>query len=213
VSNSAGRKRIRVALVDDHEMVRQGLQILFTGEADIEVVGEAATVASGVALVQAVRPDVAVLDVQLPDGDGIWMCREIRSTVPATACLMLTGYSGDQALIGAIMAGAAGYVRKENYAERLVAAVREVASGGSALDARAAELAMTLIREQLASGSGLTDTDRQVLDLVGQGMTDQQIAQWLKVPAATATASVRAMLRKLGLSVGGVAAGGRLAGA
>ena len=93
------------------------------------------------------------------------------------------------------------------------AGLRVLLQGGSALDARAAELAMTLIREQLASGSGLTDTDRQVLDLVGQGMTDQQIAQWLKVPAATATASVRAMLRKLGLSVGGVAAGGRLAGA
>ena len=113
MTNGAGRDRIRVCLVDDHALIRQALRDRFAREPDIEVVGEAATAQSALALVGAVQPDVAVLDVQLPDGDGVTICREIRSAVPETACLMLTGYGDDQALLGAIMAGAAGYVSKQ----------------------------------------------------------------------------------------------------
>jgi two-component system, NarL family, response regulator DevR len=196
---NTGESRIRVVLVDDHAMIRRGLRDHFAREADIEVTGEAGTAATAVPLVCSVRPDVAVLDVQLPDGDGVSVCRAIRSAVPETACLMLTGFDDDQALVGAIMAGAAGYVKKENFAKLLVPAVRDVAAGRSALDAHAAEVAMTLLREQLAAGPGLSDRDRQVLDLIGQGLTDQQIAHWLSVPAETAKAEVRALLRKLGL--------------
>jgi DNA-binding NarL/FixJ family response regulator len=208
-----GDSRIRVVLVDDHEMIRRGLRDHFARVTGIEVAGEAATAASAVPLVRSVRPDVAVLDVQLPDGDGVSVCRAIRSAVPETACLMLTGFDDDQALVGAIMAGAAGYVKKENFPRLLVPAVRDVASGGSALDAHAAEVAMTLLREQLAAGPGLSDRDKQLLDLIGQGMTDQQIAHWLSVPAETAKAEVHSLLAKLGLARGDTArAGGSLAG-
>src|SRR5690242_19499135 len=181
-------------------MIRRGLRDHFAREADIEVAGEAATAAAAVPVVRSVRPDVAVLDVQLPDGDGVSVCRAIRTAVPDTACLMLTGFDDDQALVGAIMAGAAGYVRKENFAKFLVPAVRDVAAGGSALEQHAAEVAMRLLREQLAAGPGLSEQDRQVLDLIGQGLTDQQIAHWLSVPAGTATAQVQSLLGKLGLT-------------
>ncbi len=146
MTEGAGRDRIRVCLVDDHGMIREALKARFAREPDIEVVGEAATARSAVTLVSSVRPDVAVLDVQLPDGDGVTICREIRSAVPGTACLMLTGYSGDQALVGAIMAGAAGYVSKENIAGKLVTAVRNVAAGRSALDPGAAQKVMGMLR-------------------------------------------------------------------
>lgn len=206
MTNEAGRDRIRVFLVDDHALIRQALKDKFAREPDIEVVGEAATAESAVAMVASAQPDVAVLDVQLPDGDGVTICREIRSAVPETACLMLTGYSGDEALIGAIMAGAAGYVSKENIAETLVVAVRDVAAGKSALDPRAATLAMDLLRGELAAGPGLSGRDRQVLELIGDGLTDRQIAQRLNEPVDTARGEVLSLLGKLGLP-GGPATG------
>jgi two-component system response regulator DevR len=207
VTNDAGREMIRVCLVDDHALIRRALRDRFAREPDIEVVGEAATAQAALAMVESAQPDVAVLDVQLPDGDGVTICREIRSAVPETACLMLTGYSGDEALIGAIMAGAAGYVSKENIAETLVAAVRDVAAGRSALDPRAAELAMDLLRGELAAGPGLSGRDRQVLELVGDGLTDRQIAQRLNEPVEDAKGEVLSLLGKLGLP------GGRATGA
>jgi len=206
VTNDAGRDKIRVFLVDDHALIRQALRDKFAREPDIEVVGEAATARSAVAMVESVQPDVAVLDVQLPDGDGVTICREIRSVVPETACLMLTGYSGDEALVGAIIAGAAGYVSKENIAGTLVPAVRDVAAGKSALDPRAARLAMDLLRGRLASGPGLSGRDRQVLELIGDGLTDRQIAQRLNEPVDTAKGEVLSLLGKLGLP-GGPATG------
>jgi DNA-binding NarL/FixJ family response regulator len=206
VTNGAGREKIRVFLVDDHALTRQALKDKFAREPDIEVAGEAATARSVVAMVESVRPDVAVLDVQLPDGDGVTICREIRSAVPETACLMLTGYSGDEALIGAIMAGAAGYVSKENLAGPLVAAVRDVAAGRSALDPQAAKLAMDLLRGELAVSQGLSGRDRQVLELIGDGLTDRQIAQRLNEPVNMAKREVLSLLGKLGLP-GGPAAG------
>jgi len=202
VTNDAGRDKIRVCLVDDHALIRQALRDKFAREPDIEVVGEAATAQSAVAIVESAQPDVAVLDVQLPDGDGVTICREIRSAVPGTACLMLTGYSGDEALIGAIMAGAAGYVSKENLADTLAAAVRDVAAGKPALDPRAARLAMDLLRGELATGPGLSGRDRQVLELIGDGLTDRQIAQRLNEPVEEAKGEVLSLLGKLGLRGG-----------
>src|SRR5579859_631985 len=166
VTNSAGRDRIRVCLVDDHALVRRALKDRFAREPDIEVVGEAATARSALALVESVQPDVAVLDVQLPDGDGVTICRDIRAAVPETACLMLTGHSGDEALIGAILAGAAGYVSKENIAGTLVTAVRDVAAGRSVLDPGATRAVMGLLREESGTGPGLSGRDKQVLELI-----------------------------------------------
>jgi two-component system, NarL family, response regulator DevR len=206
VTNGAGRDMIRVCLVDDHDLIRRALRDKFAREPDIEVVGEAATAQSAVAMIVSVQPDVAVLDVQLPDGDGVTICREIRSAVPETACLMLTGYSGDEALVGAIMAGAAGYVTKENIADTLVTAVRDVAAGRSALDPHAAQTAMDLLRDGLVAGPGLSGRDRQVLELIGDGLTDRQIAQRLNEPVDTAKGEVLSLLAKLGLP-GGHAAG------
>jgi two-component system, NarL family, response regulator DevR len=206
VTNEAGRDKIRVVLLDDHDLIRQALKDKFAREPDIEVVGEAATAASAVAMVESAQPDVAVLDVQLPDGDGVTICREIRSAVPETACLMLTGYSGDEALIGAILAGAAGYVSKNSIVDTLAAAVRDVAAGKSALDPRAAGLAMDLLRRELAAGPGLSGRDRQVLELIGDGLTDRQIAQRLNEPVEEAKGEVLSLLGKLGLP-GGPATG------
>ena len=199
MTNGAGRDKIRVCLVDDQALIRQALKERFAREPDVEVVGEAATAQSALAMVESAQPDVAVLDVQLPDGDGVTICREIRSAVPGTACLMLTGYSGNEALVGAIMAGAAGYVNKENIAGTLVTAVRAVAAGRSALDPRAAQIAMHLLRDELAAGPGLSGRDRQVLELIGDGLTDRQIAQRLDEPVDTAKGEVLSLLGKLGL--------------
>ncbi len=202
MTNHAGRDKIHVFLVDDHALTRQALRDKFAREPDIEVVGEAATARSAVAMVESAQPDVAVLDVQLPDGDGVTICREIRSAVPETACLMLTGHTGDEALIGAIMAGAAGFVSKQNVAGTLVAAVRDVAAGKSALDPHAAKLAMDLLRAELATGPGLSARDRQLLELIGDGLTDRQIAQRLNEPADIAKGEVLSLLGKLGLPGG-----------
>ena len=202
----AAEAPIRVFLVDDHEMVRQGLRIHFAREPDIEVVGEAATAARALERVPVIRPDVAVLDVHLPDGDGVSVCRAIRSAAPRVACLMLTGSEEDQAVVGAIMAGAAGYVRKDNFAETLVDAVRTVAAGGSALDGHAAGVAMGLLRERVAPG--LTPEDQRLLELIGNGLTDRQIAARLSLPEKTVKAEVRAVCGMLGLP-GGPAPGSR----
>jgi two-component system, NarL family, response regulator DevR len=193
----AGRATIRVFLVDDHDIVRHGLRVHFAREPDIEVAGEAATAARGLERVRVTRPDVAVLDVVLPDGDGVSLCRAIRSAVPRVACLMLTGSTDDQAVVGAIMAGAAGYVRKDNFTETLVGAVRTVAGGGSALDGHAAGVAMDLLRER-AAAPGLTAQDRRLLELIGAGLTDRQIAAELAVTEKTAKAAVRALCGRLG---------------
>src|SRR5438874_12195278 len=129
---------ISVFLLDDHEIVRKGVRDLLEAEADITVAGEAGTAESALARIPALRPDVAVLDVRLPDGDGVSVCREIRSRMPEVACLMLTSFGDDEALFDAIMAGAAGYVLKQNRCTYLVGAVRSVASGQSVLDSRSA---------------------------------------------------------------------------
>jgi DNA-binding NarL/FixJ family response regulator len=200
--HGVGDEPIRVFLLDDHEVVRRGLRALLTAEPDIDVVGEAGTIASALEQVSVLVPDVAVLDVRLPDGDGISLCREIRSTVPATACLMLTSYGDDQALLGAIIAGAAGYLQKHTCGSDLVSAVRTVAAGQSTLDAHAVRLAMEQLQGRIVSVdpmSALTDQEKRVLDLIGEGLTNRQIAERMSLSEKTVKNYVAALLTKLGM--------------
>lgn len=199
---SAEQAQIRVFLLDDHEVVRRGLAELLAAEQDMEVVGEASTVASALARLPVLRPDVAVLDVRLPDGDGVSACREIRSSLPDTVCLMLTGYGDDQALLGAIVAGAAGYVMKQASAVELVEAIRTVAAGQSTLDAHAAKRVMERLRERavtLDPVSALSGQEKRVLDLIGEGLTNRQIAERMFLSEKTAKNYVSSLLTKLGL--------------
>ncbi len=194
--------RIGVFILDDHEVFRRGLRQLLGAEADIDVVGEAGTAAAALARIPALRPDVAVLDVRLPDGDGVSVCREIRSGLPRTGCLMLTAYGDDEALFGAILAGAAGYVSKRTCGADLVQAVRTVASGQSMLDPYASRQVMERLRERVASAdpvAALSHQERQVLDLIGEGLTNRQIAERMSLAEKTAKNYVSALLAKLGL--------------
>lgn len=155
----SARKPIRVFLLDDHEVVRRGVQDLLDAEPDIEVVGDAGTADHALARGPALRPDVAILDVRLPDGDGITVCRELRSRMPELACLMLTSFDDDEALLDAIMAGAAGYVLKEIKGADLVTAVRTLASGRSTLDPSTTARLMNSLREE-QPGAGSEGTTR-----------------------------------------------------
>ena len=196
------RDRIGVFLLDDHEVVRRGLRDLLDAEPDIDVVGEAGTAAAVLARMPVLRPDVAVLDVRLPDGDGVSVCREIRSKLPQTGCLMLTAYGDDDALFGAILAGAAGYVSKRTCGADLVQAVRTVASGQSMLDPYASRQVMERLREHVASAdpvAALSRQERQVLDLIGEGLTNRQIAERMSLAEKTAKNYVSTLLTKLGL--------------
>ncbi len=193
---------IRVFMLDDHEVVRRGLRDLLEAEAGIEVIGEAGTAESAINRMLVLQPDVALLDVRLPDGDGVTVCREIRSALPGTACLMLTGYGDDQALLGAIMAGAAGYVMKQASSAELVGAVRAVAAGRSTLDADAATRVMRRLREGSAtdqSVASLSAQEKRVLDLIGEGLTNRQIAERMFLSEKTAKNYVSAVLSKLGM--------------
>jgi DNA-binding NarL/FixJ family response regulator len=194
--------RIGVFLVDDHEIFRRGIRALLAGEPDIEVIGEADTASAAMARMPALRPDVAVLDVRLPDGDGITVCREICSALPGTACLMLTAYGDDQALLGAIMAGAAGYVSKQTCGTDLVSALRAVASGQSILDPFASRQVMARLREHAAAAdpvAALSDQEKRVLDLIGEGLTNRQIAERMFLAEKTVKNYVSSLLTKLGM--------------
>jgi DNA-binding NarL/FixJ family response regulator len=199
--DGADQPQITVFLLDDHEVVRRGLRDLLAEEPDIDVVGEAGTVASALARMPALRPKVAVLDVRLPDGDGVSVCREIHSSLPGTACLMLTSYGDDQALFGAIMAGAAGYVLKQTAGSDLVSAVRTVASGGSMLDAGMVQRVIGSLREQPAADplSVLSDQEKKVLELIGEGLTNRQIAERMFLAEKTIKNYVSSLLTKLGM--------------
>jgi DNA-binding NarL/FixJ family response regulator len=192
---------IRVFLLDDHEIVRRGVRELLEAEADIEVVGEAGTAAEALARVPASKPDVAVLDVRLPDGDGVSVCRELRSDHPDLKCLMLTSFADDEALFDAIMAGASGYVLKQIRGNDLVGAVRTVAAGGSLLDPRAAAAVMERLRAPKAVDplASLTDQERRILDLIGEGLTNRQIAERMFLAEKTVKNYVSNLLAKLGL--------------
>src|ERR1700733_1161588 len=202
VEAEGGRQAIRGFLLDDHEVVRRGLRDLLEAETDMEVVGEAGTAESGMNRMLVLRPDVGLLDVRLPDGDGVRVCREIRSALPGTACLMLTAYGDDQALLGAIMSGAAGYVTKQASGSELVSAVRTVASGRSTLDPAAAQSVMQRLLERMDSVDPLTtlsDQERHVLGLVAEGLTNRQIAARMSIAEETAKNHVSSVLTKLGM--------------
>jgi two-component system, NarL family, response regulator DevR len=192
---------IRVFLLDDHEVVRRGVRELLEAEDDIEVVGEAATAEEAYGRIPATSPNVAILDVRLPDGDGVEVCREIRSKHPEIACLMLTSYADDEALFSAIMAGAAGYVLKQVRGTDLVDGVRQVGRGESLLDPSLTTRVLERLRhpepDELA---GLTDQERRILDLISEGMTNRQIGEQLFLAEKTVKNYVSNLLAKLGMS-------------
>ncbi|MEU6548824.1 response regulator transcription factor [Streptomyces sp. NPDC046915] len=196
---------IRVFLLDDHEVVRRGVHDLLDDEPDITVVGEAANVAQALARVPALRPQVAVLDVRLPDGDGVTVCRELRSRLPELACLMLTSFDDEEALLDSIMAGASGYVLKQIQGSDLVSAVRTVAAGQSLLDPSATAKLMARLRQggdpepEPDALPGLTEREREILALIGEGLTNRQIGQRLYLAEKTVKNHISRLLAKLGV--------------
>jgi len=193
---------IRVFLVDDHEVVRRGVAGLLADEPDLEVVGEAGSVAEAVARIEAVRPDVAVLDVRLPDGNGVELCRDLRSRRPELVCLMLTSFTDEQAILDAVLAGAAGYVIKDVRGSDIASAVRDVGSGRSLLDHRAAAVLMAKLRtppEAPDPTAELTPQEHAVLELIGEGLTNRQIGERLYLAEKTVKNHITRLLAKLGL--------------
>jgi two-component system response regulator DevR len=196
-------ERISVFLVDDHEIVRRGLRDLLEAEPDIEVVGEAGTAAEAPGRIHALDPDVAVLDVRLPDGNGVEVCREVRSLHPRTACLMLTSFTDDEALFDAIMAGASGYLLKQIKSNDLVKAVRSVAGGASLLDPALTAKVLERLRrgpEQDERLSGLTGQEHRILELIAEGLTNRQIGERLHLAEKTVKNYVTNVLSKMGMT-------------
>jgi len=194
--------QISVFLLDDHEIVRRGVRDLLEAEPDITVVGEAGTAEGALARIPALKPDVAVLDVRLPDGDGVSVCREIRSRMPEVGCLMLTSFGDDEALFDAIMAGASGYVLKQIRGTDLVGAVRTIAAGRSLLDPEAAARVMRRMRDEARRSdplAGLTDQERKILELIGEGLTNRQIGERMFLAEKTVKNYVSALFAKLGM--------------
>jgi two-component system, NarL family, response regulator DevR len=193
---------IRVFLVDDHEVVRRGLRDLMDAEEDLEVVGDAATAGMALAGIAATSPDVAVLDVRLPDGNGVEVCREVRARDPRIACLMLTSFSDDEALFDAIMAGAAGYLLKDIKGNDLVDAVRRVAGGDSLLDPSVTGKVLERLRkgdEEDPRLKALSDQERRILALIAEGLTNRQIAERMHLAEKTVKNYVSNLLAKLGM--------------
>ncbi len=202
VRGSIEQMAIRVFVLDDHELVRTGLRTLLEAEDDMEVVGEAGTAEQGLQLIRELSPDVAILDVRLPDGNGIEVCREIQSTNPQVRCLMLTSYSDDDALFSSIMAGASGYVLKEVGGGDLLGDIRRVSQGMSLLDpVLTQELFDRLRKDQEAESrlTVLTPQERKVLELIAQGQSNRQIAEQLFLAEATVKNYVSSLLSKLGM--------------
>lgn len=197
-----GDGAIRVFLLDDHEVVRRGVRELLDAEDDIEVVGEAETAERALARVPAVRPDVAILDVRLPDGDGIAVCREIRSTHEDIACIMLTSFSDDDALVQAVLAGASGYLLKQIRGTDIVDAVRRVAGGESLLDPALVQRVTERLRHPPAEDerlARLTGQERRILALIADGLTNRQIGTELHLAEKTVKNYVSNLLAKLGM--------------
>jgi len=193
---------VKIFLLDDHEIVRRGLRELLEAEDDFEVVGEAGTADEAIGRIPAVRPDVAVLDVRLPDGDGVTVCREIRSRHPEINCLMLTSFADDEALFDAIMAGAAGYLLKQIRGNDLIDAVRKVAAGQSLLDPAVTARVLDRLRrgpEHDESYERLTEQERRILELIGEGLTNRQIAERMHLAEKTVKNYVSNLFTKLGM--------------
>ncbi len=193
---------IRVFLLDDHEVVRRGIADLIGLEKGMTVVGEAGSKSEALSRIPAARPDVAVLDVRLPDGTGVEVCRDIRSGMPDVRCLMLTSYADDEALFDAIMAGASGYVLKEIRGNDLVDAIRQVAAGKSLLDPAATQRVLDRLRKGEQHDDrldGLSDQERRILELIGDGLTNRQIGETMHLAEKTVKNYVSSLLAKLGM--------------
>lgn len=194
---------VKVFLVDDHEVVRRGLMDLLSADPALDVIGEAGSVAQALAQIPALAPDVAVLDVRLPDGNGIELCRDLLSRMPNLRCLMLTSFTSDEAMLDAILAGASGYVVKDIKGMELAQAIKDVGAGRSLLDNRAAAALMAKLRGAAAERndplSGLTDQERALLDLLGEGLTNKQIAARMFLAEKTVKNYVSRLLAKLGM--------------
>lgn len=193
---------VRVFLVDDHEVVRRGLMDLLSADPELDVVGEAGSVSEAMGRIPALRPDVAVLDVRLPDGNGIELCRDLLSRMPDLRCLMLTSFTSDEAMLDAILAGASGYVVKDIKGMELAHAVKEVGAGRSLLDTRAAAALMAKLRNAAEHSdplSTLSDQERVLLDLLGEGLTNKQIADRMFLAEKTVKNYVSRLLTKLGM--------------
>jgi two-component system, NarL family, response regulator DevR len=198
----AGSAAIRVFLLDDHEIVRRGIANLLTAEADIEIVGEAGTAAEALARIPAAQPDIAVLDARLPDGSGIDVCRDIRSSQPSIRCLILTSYDDNDAVFAAVMAGASGYLLKEVRGASLVDAIRQVAAGRSLLDPSVTERLLDKLRQPAEVDqrlAALTEREREILDLIADGLTNRQIGERLFLAEKTVKNYVSGLLAKLGM--------------
>jgi DNA-binding NarL/FixJ family response regulator len=196
------RVTTRVFLLDDHEIVRRGLRELLEAEDDLQVVGEAGTAEEAYGRIPATSPHVAVLDVRLPDGDGVEVCREIRSKHPEIACIMLTSFSDDDAVYAAIMAGAAGYVLKQVRGSDLVDGIRRVAAGESLLDPSVTTRVLERLRHKDDDDelSVLSDQERKILELIAEGLTNRQIGERLFLAEKTVKNYVSNMFSKLGMS-------------
>jgi two-component system, NarL family, response regulator DevR len=194
---------VRVFLVDDHEVVRRGVRDMLESEDDFEVVGEAGTVEEALNRIPATSPDVAVLDVRLPDGSGVDLCRELRSRHPTIACLMLTSFNDDEALFDASVAGAAGYVLKQVKGNTITEAVRQVGAGRSLLDPAMTARVMARLRTGPSEDpllAGLSGQERRILDLLADGKTNRQIAGEMFLAEKTVKNYVSNLLNKMGMS-------------
>ena len=193
---------VRVFLLDDHEIVRRGVRELLEVEHDFEVVGEAGTAAEALARIAAAAPDVAIIDMRLPDGNGVEVCREVRSRHPDVQCVVLTSFADDEALFDSIMAGAAGYLLKQIAGNDLVDAVRRVAAGQSLLDPNVTARVLERLRNgpvQDERLSRLTDQERKILDLIAEGLTNRQIGERMFLAEKTVKNYVSNLLGKLGM--------------
>ena len=197
---------VRVFLLDDHELVRRGVRDLLWTEEDIIVVGEASTADEALEKIPQTSPDVAVLDVRLGDGDeqaGITVCREVRSAHPDVACLMLTSYADDDAVLASIMAGAAGYVLKQIHGSELIDAIRRVAAGESLLDPKVTARVLERLRAPQAAPDpleALSAQERRIFELIGEGRTNRQIGEAMYLAEKTVKNYVSNLLAKLGMA-------------
>lgn len=195
---------IRVMLVDDHEVVRQGLKSLLERREHLRVVAEAGSVAEAVIAAERAQPDVIVMDVRLPDGTGIEACRDIRAARPETRVLMLTSYADDEAVYAAIVAGAAGYLLKQTRSRELVSAIETVAQGASLLDPSVTRAVLDRMRDLATGGhkdklSELTEQERRILGLIAEGKTNREIAGIIYLSEKTVKNYVSTILSKLGM--------------
>lgn len=194
----------RVFVVDDHELVREGIRFLLDTSDKLSYAGEASTYADAIARAPAVKPDLALIDVQLPDGSGIEVCREIRSALPDTRCVMLTSFSDDEAMMDAVMAGASGFIMKQARSRELLEAIERVADGAVLLDPAAVERQRQVMQRAARSDDHrletLTDQERRILELVADGLTNTEIASELSIAPKTAKNAISSILLKLGMT-------------